>query len=154
MDRDRYAAGVVRDEVLAKQRRALIIFGSMHVTRRGNSVVGLLENDTGTRVFNVRNVTRNSFDVVRTIQPDLSAWPVPSLALVSDTVLTKTEFGSADAMLYVGPPSMLTFSRLPQSLCSDGNYVSMRRERMALTGLPQAKADELLARDCPTIVPR
>ena len=44
MDRDRHAAEVIQREILAKQRRALLIFGDMHVTRRPTSIVGRLES--------------------------------------------------------------------------------------------------------------
>jgi hypothetical protein len=153
-NRDRHAADVVQREVLARQRRALVIFGDMHLTRRPGSIVGLLESNAVRRVFNIKNATRNSFDSLRELQSDLSSWPLPSLASVSGTVLSLKEFRSFDAVLYLGPPSAMTVSRLPQSLCSDAKYVSMRRERMALSGLPEAKADEILARDCPMIAPR
>lgn len=154
MNRDRHAADIVLQEVLGRQRRALLIFGDMHLTRRPRSIVGLLESDSKLRVFNIQNATRNSFDSLRELQSDVLSWPVPSLAFVSGTVLGQKEVSSFDAVLYLGPPSAMTVSRLAQSLCSDAKYVSMRRERMALSGLPQARADELLARDCPTIAPR
>jgi hypothetical protein len=154
MNRDRHAADIVQRQVLARQRRALVIFGDMHLIRRPGSIVGLLERNAESRVFNIQNATRNSFDSLRELQSDLSSWPVPSLALVSETVLRLKEFSSFDAVLYLGPPSAMTVSQLPQSLCSDAKYVSMRRERMAVSRLPQAKAEGLLARDCPMIAPR
>jgi len=154
MNRDRHAADIVQREVRARHRRALVIFGDMHLSRRPGSIVRLLESNAEPRVFSIQNATRNSFDSLRELQSDLSSWSVPSLALVSGTVLTLKEFSSFDAVLYLGPPSAMTASRLPQSLCSDAKYVSMRRERMASSGLPQAKADEILARDCPMIAPR
>lgn len=89
MDRDRHAAEVIQRETLAKQRRALLIFGDMHVTRRPTSIVGRLESVAGMRVFNIRNATRRSYESLLALQPDASSWPVPSLAIVAGTVLTR-----------------------------------------------------------------
>jgi hypothetical protein len=153
MDRDRHAAEVIERETLAQQRRALIIFGDMHVTRRPASIVGHLES-YGARVFTIRNATRGSYGSLLALQPDASSWPVPSLAIVSGTVLTQHEFGSVDAVLYLGPASTMTTSRLPKSRCDDASYIAMRRERMALSGLSSAQAEDLLSRDCSAIPPR
>jgi hypothetical protein len=154
MDRDRYAAEVIRRETLARQRRALLIFGDLHVTRRAASVVGLLEHDAGVRVFNIRNATRRSYESLMALQPDASSWPVPSLAMVAGTVLTQPAFGDVDAVLYLGPMSAMTTSRLSRSLCEDASYIAMRRERMALSGVPPAQANDLLSRDCSTVPPK
>lgn len=133
MDRERHAAEVIQRETLAKQRRALIIFGDMHVTLRPTSIVGRLESDAAGRVFTIRNATRRSYESLLALQPDASSRPAPSLAIVSGTVLTQHEFGSVDAVLYLGPASTMTTSRLPKSLCDDASYIAMRRERMATT---------------------
>ena len=154
MDRDRHAAEVIQRETIAKQRRALIIFGDMHLTRRPASIAGRLESDAGGRVFTIRNVTRRSYESLLALQPDASSWPVPSLAIVAGTVLTQREFGDVDAVLYLGPTSAMTTSRLSRSLCEDASYIAMRRERMALSGLRPAQADDLLSPDCPTIPPK
>jgi hypothetical protein len=154
MDRDRHAADMIQREILARQRRALLIFGDMHVTRRPTSIVGRLETDAGVRVFNIRNATRRSYESLLALQPDASSWPVPSLAIVAGTVLTQREFGDVDAVLYLGPTSAMTISRLSRSLCEDASYIAMRRERMALSGLPLAQADDLLSLDCPAVLPK
>ena len=154
MDRDRHAAEVIQRETLATQRRALVVFGDMHVTRRPTSIVGRLESDAGVPVFTIRNATRRGYDSLLALQPDAASWPVPSLATVAGTVLTQREFGDVDAVLYLGPTSAMTTSRLSRSLCEDASYIAMRRERMALSGLPPAQADDLLSRDCPTVPPK
>jgi hypothetical protein len=149
LDRDRHAAELVQRETLAKQRRALIVFGGAHLTRRPTSIVGLLETGAGVRVFSITNATGNSYETLVALQPDASSWPVPSLVLVAETALAQRAFADFDAVLYLGPPSTMTTSRLPQSLCADVSYIAMRRERMALSGLPPTQADILLSRDCP-----
>jgi hypothetical protein len=51
-----------------------------------------------------------------------------------------------DAVLYLGPASGTTTSRLTRSLCADAEYREMRAARMALAG--DADAPEQLAREC------
>jgi hypothetical protein len=55
-----------------------------------------------------------------------------------------------DAVLYLGPPSAMTFSRLPASLCSDARYAAMRLERVRLTGAmdEESRLREQLKREC------
>ena len=102
MDRNRHAAEVVRREVLAKQRRALVIYGGMHLFRGGKTIVALLESMGEAKVFNITDATGTSFDSLNEVQPDVASWPVPSLAMVSGTVLTRKEFSYFDAVLYLG----------------------------------------------------
>jgi hypothetical protein len=48
-----------------------------------------------------------------------------------------------DALLYLGPPSAITRSRLPPALCADPAYMKMRLERLALVGGPPGEAERL-----------
>lgn len=154
MDRDRHAADVVRREVLAKQRRALVLYGDMHLTRRPTSIVGRLESDPGIRVFSIKTATRRAHDTLITLHSSASSWPAPSLALVTGTVLAQQDFSDFDAVLYLGPASAMTYSKMPRSQCDDASYVATRRERMRLAGLPPAEADRLMSRDCPASAPK
>jgi hypothetical protein len=154
MDRDFHTANVVRREVLAKKRRALIIYGDMHLTRRSTSIVGRLESDPGERIFSIKTATRRTHDTLITLQPDASSWPVPSVAPTAGTVLKQQDFSEFDAVIYLGPASAMSYSKFPQSLCNDAKYIATRRERMSLAGAPQAEADRLMSRDCPAAAPR
>ena len=49
-----------------------------------------------------------------------------------------------DAVLYLGPPSVITFEELSPTLCEDPDYLKMRLDRMALTPFP----DQSLQRLC------
>jgi hypothetical protein len=100
------------------------------------------------RVFTIANATGRAYERLVLLQPDASAWPAPGLALVQATALAEA-FGDVDAVLHLGPPSAMTTSYLPPALCADPAYFAMRRERMALAGVPPAQADQLLSRDCP-----
>jgi hypothetical protein len=61
-----------------------------------------------------------------------------------------------DAVLYLGPPSAMTFSRLPASLCSDARYVEMRLERVRLTGIvdEESRMREELKGECAAHPPK
>jgi hypothetical protein len=49
-----------------------------------------------------------------------------------------------DGLIYLGPRSGLTMSRLPAALCADPAYRTMRLARMKLVGQPE----EVLTRMC------
>jgi len=126
-DRNRFAARLIEGEVLGRKRRALLTYGAGHFVRRtaSYSLVTLLERNARVKVFNIwTNVTS-----LGPIQDDVESWPVPSLALVRDTPLGKSNFASYfpptvfdippdlrapmqdqfDAVLYLGPTTTWTF---------------------------------------------
>jgi hypothetical protein len=183
-ERDTYPAKVIRREVLAKNRRALVIYGLGHLMRKYppasdpsnptlKSIVALLEESPGTRVFSIYPILRLSGDVT-TIQPNVASWPNPSLAILRGTVLGAQRvafyvpalppdfragdpgFGSVpmedeyDAVLYLGPPSRMTLAALPPSLCADSTYIKMHMDRSALVG----SSAEALKQLCATQVPK
>ena len=115
-------------------------------------------------------------------QASVSSWPNPSVAILKGTSLGALDFATYyplpiyirdkdgkinpqkptrplrmedqfDAILYVGPPSSLTYSRLSPELCRDENYRKMRAARRQLfagltQGAPTAAIDpceEILA---------
>jgi hypothetical protein len=102
--RDSHPADVIRREVLAKRRRALIICGDMHFQRKNLSfnyetsdpqartIVNLLEDSApATKVF---SIWTNTAADLRMLQPDVSSWPRPSLATIRGTVLGAADFTS------------------------------------------------------------
>jgi hypothetical protein len=145
-DRDRHAVEVIRREVITKQRRALVIYGDGHLFRAGQSLVSQLERDAGTRVFTIATAMSTMFEDLTALQPDVSAWPIPSLATVRGTALDGKQLTYRDAVLYLGPPSAITFSRLPAALCSDPRYVEMRLQRLPVDARSQMR--EQLMREC------
>lgn len=110
--RDSYPAALVQLEVLAKRRRALLVYGQLHFQRqnvmsnldmrdwRMQTIVSLLERAGPTRVFTVWNVD----DALAAVQPDVASWPAPSLATLRGTTL-----GAADASVFVPAPARFTF---------------------------------------------
>jgi hypothetical protein len=156
--RDIHAADVVRREVIAKDRRALIVYGDDHLMKASraagagdgwpSNVVGYLER-SGTRVFVVHTETRMD---LAGLQPDVTSWPRPALARVAGTILGAAEYEPSprlrprqmselfDAVLYPGPPAETTFARLSPALCADPAYVQMRLARLALLPGPPPQA--------------
>jgi hypothetical protein len=118
-NRDFHPASVIRNEVLAKNRRALVIYGQGHTMRGSYSnIVGLLEERFKTKVFVVIAPTNHALEAA---QPSITGWPIPSLSLIRGTVLGRLDAGlflkaralehSAerhyDAVIYLGPTTSL-----------------------------------------------
>jgi hypothetical protein len=154
MQKDAHAAALIKNEVLAKGRRALVIFGDGHLqgrpfaVREGTRKRGLtntLEAEPHrTRVFTISS----KFADLSRWQVDAGSWPVPSIAKIRGTPIGQQFFASFypippepgwnttrlqdhfDAMLYLGLPSTMSMSRFPTSLCHDPVYMKMRLGRM------------------------
>jgi hypothetical protein len=154
-DRDDYALNVLRREVLAKNRRALVIYGSQHLIRRNTvpdaanqwarGIVARMEKDQLASAFTILPETRRD---LRVLQANVASWPIPSLAVLRDTVLGSVIWDPGpnrrsvlmenqfDAILYLGPPSSMRASKLAPELCSDPAYMEMRLSRLALIPPP------------------
>ena len=110
--RDSYPAALIQLEVLAKRRRALLVYGQLHFQRlnvmsnldmqdwRMQTIVSLLERATPTKVFTVWNVD----DELAAVQPDVASWRAPSLAILRGTTV-----GAADTRMFVPAPARFTF---------------------------------------------
>jgi hypothetical protein len=162
--KDQHGSDVVLKEVLAKHRRALMIYGDGHLQGRDTRdplhdrlMINIIDGSTvPRRVFTITSW----FSDPTKIQDGVGAWPVPSLVMLRGTVTgakplalfyqlppapgwnqlrLEDEF---DAMLYLGPASSMTISHLPASLCADRDYMKMRLARMALD-VPQARKDRI-----------
>jgi hypothetical protein len=170
--RDSYPARLISREIVARQRRALVIYGDGHLQakseRPGRSLAGILETD-GTKVFTITS----TFADLRQLQPDVASWRVPTLALLGGTVIGAAPyeffFGPAppvdyfranprvedhyDAVLFLGAPSSMTLAGLSYPRCADPAYIEMRVARMVLTGSAPTVADRL-AKECAAAAPR
>jgi hypothetical protein len=167
-DRDAHAADLIRREVLAKERRALVIYGGGHFFRIDpGTLVSLIEKPGDTKVFTVWTNTDTDLPA---LQPDIATWTPPKLGLLRNTVpgaaLFATVFGfpadrmpalrtlrmedQFDALLYLGPRSSLTTSPLAPARCADTAYMEMRTSRMKLFPPPPGAPDpvEQLKRYC------
>jgi hypothetical protein len=98
--REIFPADLIRREVLAKHRRALLVYGQMHFQRQNimsnydmtsdmaQTIVSLLERNHKTKVFTVWGAG------LEKVQLDVTSWPVPSIALLRGTVLGAADFGT------------------------------------------------------------
>lgn len=103
--RDQHVANVIRREVLDRNRRALVVYGDEHTTRRHpiyrddveeeKTFVTRLES-SGETVFAIwvqsTTAITSGCEQLQLLQPSISSWPRPSLALVPGTVLGSPEY--------------------------------------------------------------
>ena len=122
--RDTYGAALVQREVLAKKRKALLIFGAMHLQRKNISanyepvdgaetVISILDR-AGARIFTIRTPTEPE---PSSLQADMASWPVPSLALLRGTPL-----GMRDA-------AMFWSTEMPRFAVRDGKPLPLPTEQ-------------------------
>jgi len=169
--RGNYEEDVIRREVLAKNRRALLIFGDGHFQGRGEGLglSGVFERE-GVEVWAISSGGGMDRVDLQRVQPDVANWPIPSLATLRGTTLGMKEYGffyeippvredfwramklegQFDALLWLGPTR--TFADIPASLCADERYMAMRLSRMAICN-GQANADRF-KQQCAARVPR
>jgi hypothetical protein len=161
--RDPHAVTVIKREVLARNRRALVIYGDGHFQGRGFAPLSItvgLERE-GEKIFTIST----SFVDLKRFQPDVAKWKVPSFARLKDTmigtqfyarfyplpprpgwntVLLQDQF---DGILYMGGVKP-TLQMLPKKLCDDQPYMKMRLARMALAPDQRARPGDQLQRYC------
>ena len=100
-ERDSFPVDLIRREVLSRHRRALIVYGGMHLQRKqmnfnysdadGFTIVAELERSHA--VDHVFNIWTNTNRDLQTIQ-DTSGWPVPSLIMTASTPLGAEDFAT------------------------------------------------------------
>jgi hypothetical protein len=117
--RDEHAAELIVRETLARGRRALVLYGDQHFIRTNAGGIVARLRTTGAKVFAIHNETRADLGL-----------KVPSLTMAEGTA------EPFDAVLYLAPPSGITFSRITPGLCGDSSYMEMRLRRMALVPPP------------------
>jgi hypothetical protein len=147
--RDEWYAQVVKDEVLAKGHRALLIMGSGHFMRHpGPGLVEQTIRAAGANPYSVvfgTNVVGGYDD----LDKRFDAWPVPAIVSLAGNwvgdlpampvisgglapVSTLKLADAADALLYVGPRDMLTQLRMPQSELDGTPYGAEITRRLAI----------------------
>ena len=123
--RETFPASLVLREDIVKRRRALIIYGDMHLQRKqllanyeseglAETLVSRLESVAATRVFTIK--TELTVDLT-TIQADVANWPRPSLALLRGSTL-----GAADFARYYP-------YNVPRMTVRNGNMAPIPREQ-------------------------
>jgi hypothetical protein len=122
--RDSFPAALVQTQVLARRRKALIVYGTMHFQRRQvmanydmsdwrmQTIVSLIERSTPARVFTIWDID----DELGAIVPGVATWKAPALATTRGTSL-----GAADFAAFV--------PNRPRMALKDGAFVPLPREQ-------------------------
>jgi uncharacterized iron-regulated protein len=157
LDRDGNAASVMEKEVLSKHRKALVLFGMLHLFHSNSGspirlelVVQRYEKDYPgvTLVIADQIVFYNSSDLAkyngRELESRMASWPVPSLVQdIPGTWLgdvNKTYFSEmVDAYLYLGPGDLLLAEPRPAEILSNKPYMAELRRRAAIIGVEELK---------------
>ncbi len=158
--RDGHAVDLIEREVLAKGRRALVIYGDMHFHRpeipmgegfmadyfRGNLVKQIERLHPGV-VFTIMTLTDT--DRLESQYPGVGSWPRPSLVHLKGTeVGALTIRGKQvlqeqfDAMLWLGPSSTIAYSEPSPDVVADEAYY---KEALRRDGLWMGQYQEDLA---------
>jgi hypothetical protein len=150
LDRDDNIASVMEKEVLSKHRKALMLFGTMHLYH-SNSVdpAGLgsavhryeMKYPGVTFVIGMNIVSRAPIPtaVLDEMIARTASWPVPSLVQnIKDTWLADVEkyyFSQmADAYLYLGPVELMLAEPRPAEIFLDKDYMEELRRRADIIG--------------------
>lgn len=170
--RDSHFAEVVEKQVLSKGRKALLIAGGYHLFHNPaptpsdffDNVVSLLERHHPGQVLVI--MTHRGFGPRNgELEPRLSSWPNPGMALIRDTwlglldaqlvfppsqivmvgpdgkpapnPLERVKLSDiVDAYLYLGPRGSLTISTPPPEVYQDKEYMQELERRSKLMGTP------------------
>jgi hypothetical protein len=153
VNRDAFYAEVVRREVIAKDRRAVLIAGADHLRRGVHANTGPEDPTVATLLASSHPGQLFIFyplpfgydrDVCEAVEETLSAWPHPSAAdldgtwlgaqRVSDRAIddASTFADQVDAVLWFGPARSLTASRPDPQLYRSGDYAAELRTRSEL----------------------
>ena len=142
--RDEFYADVVRDQVLAKHRKALLIMGEGHCRRAGGHP-GAIENEL-LMAFVKPYVILPSSNMVRgydDVDPRFNALPAPSLVEMKGNWIgglpalgrggsTATWEQTADAYLYLGPRDQLTVVNNRRSVLDGTAYGKELQRRLTI----------------------
>lgn len=172
--RDASIASVIEKEVLAKHRKALMLFGTFHLMHGvGHSAVSIYEKDYPNLTFVISDLAFFDAD-------SLATWPIPSLARTKGTWLGALDLSHflppptmidmnckvhhefpkelqkpmadlVDAFLYLGPQSLSLAEKTPADIALDVDYRMELQRREALSGFPGHYAQPLKEADQQTL---
>ncbi|WP_106477475.1 hypothetical protein [Phytohalomonas tamaricis] len=164
--RDEHYRIVVEKEVLARKRRALLVFGVTHLLKHGNPA---MMSANGPAAPLGAQLIEHHGDILRVIWPyfmakadfltstEQAAWPIPSITWLDSTELADREFippfatqpearikaGDAfDACLYLG--NLERNLNVPASVYEDQEWLDEIGRRAAILGATQRKRIESL----------
>ena len=146
-DRDASIASVMTTEVLAKHRKALMLFGAGHLFHddgRGTAVNAYEKTYPGrTFVITTHDGFAAFFDMDRghRLEARMRTWPTPSIVLLRGSWLADLDLpyfmwpfpkrmagkaitDLADAYLYLGPGTSRTYEKTPATILDDADYIA------------------------------
>lgn len=102
--RDQGIASVMEREVLSKHRKALMLFGSMHLMHNvGGSAVSIYEKDYPNVTFVVSDLGYFDTDLPSIFDSKFVDWPIPAVAPAKGSWL-----GALDLSHFLPPPTRIT----------------------------------------------
>jgi hypothetical protein len=150
LDRDDNVASVMEREVLSKHRKALMLFGTMHLFHSNHTAPRGLESAVEryelthpgvTFVVGTNIVSRNPISSAADseMKVRMSSWRVPSLVQnLKGTWLADVDtyyFSKmVDAYLYLGPPDLILAEPRPAEMFLNRGYMTELRRRAAIIG--------------------
>jgi len=152
LDRDAHIADEVETEVLAKHRKALLLFGLRHLVHDGNvgNAVGMYERDYPGVTYTVAYHRRFERDNDR-LEARMASWPVPSLVPFEGTWLGGLDASyfpdteevppgahgipGVDAYLYLGRRDVLLAEPISRAFL-DQSYLAELNRRADILGQP------------------
>jgi hypothetical protein len=169
--RDEGIATVMEREVLSKHRKALMLFGTMHLMHNtGGSAVSIYEKDYPNLTFVISELGTFDTDLPTLFDSKFVKWPIPAIARTKGTwlggldlshfipppnrvdqdcnvhhdfpkVLQKPMEQLVDAFLYLGPPDLRLREKIPADIALDASYRAQLQQGGSMLGFPDAASE-------------
>lgn len=169
-DRETSIASVMEKEVLSKHRKALMLFGTMHLMHGTGGAVARYEKDYPNLTFVIGELGVFDTDLPTLASSRLATWPIPSLALAKGTWLGALDLGHfippgtridqdcnvhhdfpqalqkpmeelVDGFLYLGPQDLRLREKIPADIALDVTYRTELQRGGAMIGFPDAASE-------------
>lgn len=151
MDRDQNIASVMQSEVLEKGRKALMLFGSEHMTHAAggssSSAVAIYEQYYPGVTFSIANHEGFAQDNDQ-LEGQMASWPAPSLTPINGTFLADLPssyffqppgmlgYPGIDGYLYMGPRDLLLHQPISSRTVLDNAYIEVLQQRAVTVQAP------------------
>jgi hypothetical protein len=166
--RDTSIASVLEREALARHRKVLVLMGTFHMLH-GTGAIAMYESKYPNSTFVISELGTFGTNLADLSNSPFATWPIPALARIKDTWLGRLDLSKFlpppnildqdcnphidfpaplrkpveelfDAVLYLGPPDLRLWEKVPADIVLDSDYMKERRRRSALPGSPAATA--------------
>ena len=166
--RDTSIASVLEREALARHRKVLALMGTFHMLH-GTGALAMYETKYPNSTFVISELGTFGTNLTDLSNHSIAAWPIPALARIKATWLGRLNLSKFlpppnildqdcnfhndfpaplrkpveelfDAVLYLGPPDLRLWEKVPADIVLDAGYMKERLRRSALPGSPTAIA--------------